>query len=227
MVPEQGVPRFRRPPSRPRPRGFERAWRRVAHRLGPDLATCSPLPESARSSTRFPGFWQTSMADTDWFARNGYPVLFVAHWTTATAPNVPASSWAGNGWTFWQHFEHRHGARDQWAVDLIGTGGRRSRRLSSFPDRAAKRPWCAQRGRLRLIAVDRYADQRPSDGGPDRTLGTIGLTTRAYNRMVVSMQDAFNPDHVFAALSDATRRDIVLRAMPATRASSSSPATTP
>lgn len=48
-------------------------------------------------------FWQTSMADTDWFARNGYPVLFIAHWTGASEPNVPAASWGGNGWTFWQH----------------------------------------------------------------------------------------------------------------------------
>jgi DNA-binding transcriptional ArsR family regulator len=31
--------------------------------------------------------------------------------------------------------------------------------------------------------------------------------------MVVSMETAFNPDHVFAALADATRRDIVLRAL--------------
>ena len=31
--------------------------------------------------------------------------------------------------------------------------------------------------------------------------------------MVVSMDAAFNPDHVFAALADATRRDIVLRAL--------------
>ena len=50
-----------------------------------------------------PSFWATSMADTDWFARNGYPVLWIAHWTTASQPNVPAGGWAGNGWTFWQH----------------------------------------------------------------------------------------------------------------------------
>src|SRR5213596_1086262 len=31
--------------------------------------------------------------------------------------------------------------------------------------------------------------------------------------MVVLMQATFNPDHVFAALADATRRDIVLRAL--------------
>ncbi|HUP53959.1 MAG TPA: GH25 family lysozyme [Methylomirabilota bacterium] len=30
-----------------------------------------------------PKFWSTSMADTDWFARNGYAVLWIAHWTTA------------------------------------------------------------------------------------------------------------------------------------------------
>ena len=50
-----------------------------------------------------PNFWSTSMADTDWFARNGYSVLWIAHWTTASDPLVPAGSWGGNGWTFWQH----------------------------------------------------------------------------------------------------------------------------
>ena len=39
------------------------------------------------------------------------------------------------------------------------------------------------------------------------------LTTMSYNRMVVSMDATFNADHVFAALADATRRDIVLRAL--------------
>jgi DNA-binding transcriptional ArsR family regulator len=39
------------------------------------------------------------------------------------------------------------------------------------------------------------------------------LTTDSYNRMVVSLTTAFDADHVFAALSDATRRDIVLRAL--------------
>jgi lysozyme len=49
-----------------------------------------------------PNFWSTSMADTDWFARNGYTVLWIANWTTANAPAVPAGSWGGNGWSFWQ-----------------------------------------------------------------------------------------------------------------------------
>src|SRR6185295_9527828 len=40
-----------------------------------------------------------------------------------------------------------------------------------------------------------------------------GLTGTSYNRMVVSMDTSFNADNVFAALADATRRDIVLRAL--------------
>ena len=49
------------------------------------------------------GFWSGSMSNTDWFARNGYAVLWIAHWTSASQPNVPAGAWAGNGWTFWQY----------------------------------------------------------------------------------------------------------------------------
>jgi GH25 family lysozyme M1 (1,4-beta-N-acetylmuramidase) len=49
-----------------------------------------------------PNFWSSSMAGTDWFAQNGYRV-WVAHWTTASQPTVPAGKWAGHGWTFWQH----------------------------------------------------------------------------------------------------------------------------
>jgi len=39
------------------------------------------------------------------------------------------------------------------------------------------------------------------------------LTTPSYNRMVVYMDNAFDADRAFAALADATRRDIVLRAL--------------
>jgi lysozyme len=49
-----------------------------------------------------PNFWSGSMANTDWFAQNGFRV-WVAHWTTASQPTVPAGNWGGHGWTFWQH----------------------------------------------------------------------------------------------------------------------------
>ncbi|HEV7604808.1 MAG TPA: glycoside hydrolase family 25 protein, partial [Candidatus Limnocylindrales bacterium] len=50
-----------------------------------------------------PNFWTNSMADTSWFAVNGFNILWIAHWTAATAPLVPAANWAGKGWTFWQY----------------------------------------------------------------------------------------------------------------------------
>lgn len=50
-----------------------------------------------------PSFWSNKMANTGWFAANGYQVLWVAHWTTATSPTLPASNWGGYGWTFWQY----------------------------------------------------------------------------------------------------------------------------
>ncbi|MFM8943932.1 MAG: glycoside hydrolase family 25 protein [Actinomycetota bacterium] len=36
-------------------------------------------------------------------AESGYGLLWVAHWTTAASPTIPANNWAGNGWTFWQY----------------------------------------------------------------------------------------------------------------------------
>ena len=50
-----------------------------------------------------PNFWRTYMGDTTWFAANGYDILWIAHWTTATAPIVPGANWGGKGWTFWQY----------------------------------------------------------------------------------------------------------------------------
>lgn len=50
-----------------------------------------------------PNFWKTNMGDTTWFAEHGYPVLWVAHWTSAGAPSTPAGDWAARGWTFWQY----------------------------------------------------------------------------------------------------------------------------
>ncbi len=50
-----------------------------------------------------PSFWANSVGGSDWFATHGYRVLWVAHWTTNPSPTVPASDWAGFGWTFWQY----------------------------------------------------------------------------------------------------------------------------
>ena len=43
------------------------------------------------------------MANSTWFAQNGYSVLWIAHWTTASSPSTPAENWGGKGWTFWQY----------------------------------------------------------------------------------------------------------------------------
>jgi GH25 family lysozyme M1 (1,4-beta-N-acetylmuramidase) len=50
-----------------------------------------------------PVFWQNYVGDTEWFADNGYKVLWIAHWTAADEPTLPANDWGGNGWTFWQY----------------------------------------------------------------------------------------------------------------------------
>jgi lysozyme len=49
-----------------------------------------------------PSFWWSSMADSSWFADNGYQVLWIAHWTAQGQPTVPTGWWS-DGWTFWQH----------------------------------------------------------------------------------------------------------------------------
>jgi lysozyme len=50
-----------------------------------------------------PSFWKTYMGDTSWFSLNGFDVLWVAHWTSASTPTVPGGNWGGHGWTFWQY----------------------------------------------------------------------------------------------------------------------------
>ncbi|MFL5775435.1 MAG: glycoside hydrolase family 25 protein [Chloroflexota bacterium] len=47
-------------------------------------------------------FWSTSMANTEWFAQNGYRV-WIASWTSASQPTLPANNWGGQGWALWQH----------------------------------------------------------------------------------------------------------------------------
>lgn len=48
-----------------------------------------------------PSFWRTSLGDTSAFALAGHR-LWIAHWTTAAAPQIPAANWGGGGWVFWQ-----------------------------------------------------------------------------------------------------------------------------
>ena len=50
-----------------------------------------------------PSFWSGKMGNSRWFADNGYDVLWIAHWTTAGSPSVPAENWGGDSWTFWQY----------------------------------------------------------------------------------------------------------------------------
>ena len=49
-----------------------------------------------------PSFWSTYMGNSTWFATNGFRTLWVAHWTAALQPTVPALGWGGNNWSFWQ-----------------------------------------------------------------------------------------------------------------------------
>jgi GH25 family lysozyme M1 (1,4-beta-N-acetylmuramidase) len=49
-----------------------------------------------------PAFWVEHMGNSRWFADNGYR-LWIAHWTSAAQPSVPASNWGGRGWTLWQY----------------------------------------------------------------------------------------------------------------------------
>jgi lysozyme len=65
-----------------------------------------------------PNFWSTSMTNTDWFARNGYTVLWTAHWTKASQPIVPAGNWGGHGWSFWQYSSTGKVPGIKGAVDL-------------------------------------------------------------------------------------------------------------
>ena len=48
-----------------------------------------------------PSFWQTELGDSQSTA--AIADLWIAHWTTAASPWVPAGDWAGRGWAFWQY----------------------------------------------------------------------------------------------------------------------------
>jgi GH25 family lysozyme M1 (1,4-beta-N-acetylmuramidase) len=48
-----------------------------------------------------PLFWSSRLGNSTAAAATGTP-LWIAHWTSASSPSVPARNWNGNGWTFWQ-----------------------------------------------------------------------------------------------------------------------------
>jgi GH25 family lysozyme M1 (1,4-beta-N-acetylmuramidase) len=48
-----------------------------------------------------PSFWSSYLGDTPSVAASGVR-LWIAHWTSASQPWVPAQNWNGQGWTFWQ-----------------------------------------------------------------------------------------------------------------------------
>jgi GH25 family lysozyme M1 (1,4-beta-N-acetylmuramidase) len=52
-----------------------------------------------------PSFWKTALGDTVAVAQAGNP-LWIAHWTTNASPLVPAETWGGRSWTFWQYSSH-------------------------------------------------------------------------------------------------------------------------
>jgi GH25 family lysozyme M1 (1,4-beta-N-acetylmuramidase) len=62
-------------------------------------------------------FWQSSLGNTHWFADNGYR-LWIAHWTDAAQPTMPASNWGGKSWTLWQYDNMGTVAGVDGAVDL-------------------------------------------------------------------------------------------------------------
>jgi lysozyme len=48
-----------------------------------------------------PAFWQSDLGNATSIAASG-ALLWIAHWTSASQPSVPAQNWNGTGWTFWQ-----------------------------------------------------------------------------------------------------------------------------
>lgn len=47
-------------------------------------------------------FWRDNMGNSTWFAANGYRVMWIANWGVSS-PSMPATNWAGKGWSFWQY----------------------------------------------------------------------------------------------------------------------------
>ncbi len=77
--------------AKPRLLGWTLAW------LGQIYARTGVAPFLYTS----PLFWKGSLGDSTAAAAAGTG-LWIAHWTSKSAPLVPAANWDGNGWRFWQ-----------------------------------------------------------------------------------------------------------------------------
>lgn len=76
-----------------------------------------------------PSFWASNLGNTRAAARQGYEVLWVAHWRTQR-PWVPARRWNGNGWTLWQWTDCGHVRGVRTCVDRNYFGGDRLAELT-------------------------------------------------------------------------------------------------
>ena len=93
-----------------------------------------------------PAFWKKYLGDTNWFAANGYRILWIAHWGVAQ-PTVPGGNWGGYGWTFWQYTDCGKVPGISGCVDLDRYNGldlepvtyRPGFRLSASPSSASGR----------------------------------------------------------------------------------------
>ena len=141
LVPPERRDRVRRP--RPGARLRDREWPRPG--IADAWAQTWLSQVTAATGVRpiiytTPKFWSTSMADTDWFARNGYSVLWIAHWTTRESARRSGRRLGRQRLDVLAALEHGHGARDQRP--------RRSRSLQRFvPAGVAVRALTASRPR--------------------------------------------------------------------------------
>jgi GH25 family lysozyme M1 (1,4-beta-N-acetylmuramidase) len=102
-----------------------------------------------------PSFWKTRLADTTQFADDGHK-LWIAHWTKAASPLLPAAAWGAQSWSVWQ-----------WTS------------CQTIPGIAH----CADADRANApsasgLALPRYAAGAPAVAAPPTILGTSRAGTR-------------------------------------------------
>jgi GH25 family lysozyme M1 (1,4-beta-N-acetylmuramidase) len=68
-----------------------------------------------------PYFWQTRVGNTS--TLSGLATLWIAHWTTASSPLVPANDWGNLGWGVWQWSDCQHVSGIPGCVDADRAAG--------------------------------------------------------------------------------------------------------